>query len=198
MKTNLVIKQAAKLLFNQKGVKNVTLREVAEQIGKSYGNVTYHFPTKEKLISALYEEMNEELLKLQFVRPPDGNLLKYFLSLPGFSYDITLAYLFFYKDYVELKRTYPDFIQKVEQANSLRKVKWLELLLQLQKQGYLKKELTTDDLEYIMELSAGIRLFYFQAKEWEEFDKNSFSVKANKLLYPYLSDTGQTLFINSQ
>lgn len=194
MKTNLAIKASAKRLFNQKGVKNVTLREVAEQIGKSYGNVTYHFPTKEKLITALYEDMNMELSNLQSISPSDDNLLTYFLSLPDYSYDITLCYLFFYKDYVELKRTYPQFINKVEQANSIRKSKWLELLLLVQKQGYLQKELTINDLEYIMELSTGIRLFYFQEKEWEEFDKDSFRLKVNRLLFPYLSQMGQRVF----
>ena len=194
MKTKEIIKEKSRELFNEYGIKNITLREVAKELEKSYGNVTYHFSTKEKLINDLFEDMNKELTELQTMYLPSKNLLEFFLLLPDYSFDITIKYLFFYKDYVEIKRTYPLFFKKVEIANSNRKSKWLLLLIELQKQGFLSQTLIESDLEYIMELSVGIRLFYFQEKEWNEFDKAFFREKVNRLLYPYLSTLGQGLY----
>jgi AcrR family transcriptional regulator len=194
MKTKNSIKNKARLLFNQLGVRNVTLREVAQQLDRSYGNITYYYSTKEKLITELYQDMHEELSHLATLYQPNSNLLQFFLILPVYNFDITFKYLFFNKDYVELKRTYPVFFEQVDLSNQARKAKWLYLLIQLQKEGYLKSSLLVLDLEYIMELSVGIRLFYFQSNEWDDFDKRIFVQKVNRLLLPYLSEQGLAVY----
>ena len=63
MKTKDKIKIKATELFNNKGFKNVTLREVAKALGISYGNVTYHFKTKKEVIKDEdgFEEESETL-----------------------------------------------------------------------------------------------------------------------------------------
>lgn len=194
MKTKDSIKEKGRTLFNQFGVKNVTLREVAKQIGKSYGNITYHFATKEKLITELFYDMNMELSQLQTIYSSEDSLMKFFLMLPEYSFNITIKYLFFSKDYVELKRTYTDFFKTVKSLNEARQSSWLKLLIKLQEEGYLVSELSVKDLEYIMELSVGIRMFYFQNNEWDEFDKSIYIRKVNKLLYPYLSANGLEVY----
>lgn len=138
--------------------------------------------------------MNNALLALQKKIPTTNNLLQYFLVLPKYNFDITLEYMLFYKDFLDLKRSYSDFFKKVEGANTERKKQWLQLLLKLQESGFLHKNLSIDDLEYIMDLSAGIRLLYFQEKECNELNKKAFTVKVNKLLHPYLSNTGKKVF----
>lgn len=179
------IKYQGRLLFNQRGVRNVTLRDIAADLKKSYGNITYHYPTKEILIEAIYEDMNNDLSGLQTTIPENKNLLEYFLMLPELSFDISLNYLFFFKDFVELKRAYPGFYKKVETGNNHRKEKWRQLLQLLQVQGYLKSELDITDLNYIMELSTGIRMMYFMEKE--EYEKAEYTRIVNRLLYPYLA-----------
>ncbi|MDW7692207.1 TetR/AcrR family transcriptional regulator [Flammeovirgaceae bacterium SG7u.111] len=194
MKTKELIKDVARESFNQKGIQNVTLREVAASLKKSYGNVTYHFPTKEHLIEELFQDYNSALKELQIDHSGYENLLHYFLVLPEFSFDITVKYLFFFIDYVELKRIYPEFIQKVEEENKGRKEKWKGLMQVLQKQGFLENKLADEDLEYIMELSAGMRMVYFQENLGKQFDTLAFSKKVNQLLLPYLSEQGKRFY----
>ncbi|MEM1321941.1 MAG: TetR/AcrR family transcriptional regulator [Bacteroidota bacterium] len=194
MKTKDVIKERARLLFNQLGAKNVTLREVAKQLDKSYGNITYHFANKEQLITALFLDMNQKLAQLQTLYHQQENLLTFFLTLPAHSFNITLQYLFFSKDYVELKRAYPEFFQTVAALNTTRRAQWLKLLIQLQREGYLAAQLSVEDLEYIMDLSVGIRMFYFQSHEWNEFDEAVYLKQVNRLLYPYLSVEGKKVY----
>ena len=57
MKTKHLVKQTARVCFNEKGLMNVTLRDVAAQLDKSYGNITYHYPTKEAVITELFDDM---------------------------------------------------------------------------------------------------------------------------------------------
>ncbi len=194
MNTRDRIKTKGKELFNQQGVLNVTLRNIAQELQISYGNVTYHFPNKSKLLEALYEDMNMQLMRLQSQHQVGDNLLTYFLKLPDYNFDITIDYIFFYKDFVELKRNHPEFYEKVEAANLFRRTKWMEMLRILQHQKFLRENLKNEDLDYIIELSVGIRMFYFQSTEIEQIQRSIFKEKVNRLLLPYLSENGIQIY----
>jgi len=56
-KTQYKIIETAILLFNQQGYGAVSLNELAQQLGISRGNLTYHFPTKEALLKVIVDEM---------------------------------------------------------------------------------------------------------------------------------------------
>jgi AcrR family transcriptional regulator len=66
------ILEASRLLFNEKGVMNTTLRDVAKSMNKSYGNITYHFQTKEDVLFSLLDEMNKELIALQEIKESEN------------------------------------------------------------------------------------------------------------------------------
>ncbi len=198
MKTKNLIKTKAIQLFNELGVVNVTLREVANHLDRSYGNITYHFPSKEDLLLAIFEDMNEELMSLSLATIPKNDLLKYFLKLPEYSFDITLKYLFFNQDFLEIKRHYPSLFAKSQQLNKIRKDKWLSLLIELREDGFLKDSLENDDLEYIILISTSVRLFYFQSLDYKMYDKISFSNYVNRLLKPYLSKKGLEIYLLSE
>ena len=194
MNTEEKIKSKGIDLFNQFGFCNVTLRQISQELGISYGNVTYHFSNKSKLLDSIYEDMNIKLTQIQSLLQPDEQLLKYFLKLPDYNFDITLEYIFFYKDFLELKRKYSEFYEKVEIKNQIRRNQWLQLLSALQQKEYLKKELTSEDLNYIIELSISMRMFYFQNTDLKQIEKNTFKDKVNRLLLPYLSDQGLQIY----
>ena len=194
MNTEEKIKSKGIDLFNQFGFCNVTLRQISQELGISYGNVTYHFSNKSKLLDSIYEDMNIKLTQIQSMLQPDEQLLKYFLKLPNYNFDITLEYIFFYKDFLELKRKYSEFYEKVEIKNQIRRNQWLQLLSVLQQNEYLKKELTSEDLNYIIELSISMRMFYFQNTDLKQIEKNTFNDKVNRLLLPYLSDHGLQIY----
>ncbi len=47
----------SRILFNQKGFKNVTIRMIALELKMSSGNLNYHFKKREDILEALYFEM---------------------------------------------------------------------------------------------------------------------------------------------
>ena len=50
-------------IFIQEGYAAMTIRRVAEEMGISAGNLTYHFPTKDLLLQAIIEDCLERLEK---------------------------------------------------------------------------------------------------------------------------------------
>lgn len=55
--TKLEIKQTALHLFLKKGFTNVAVSEISKQIGISKGNFTFHYATKEHLLTELIEDL---------------------------------------------------------------------------------------------------------------------------------------------
>lgn len=69
-KTRVKILETSLLLFNEKGMVNVSLRQIAQELKISQGNLNYHFKLKEDIIEALYfqlvEEMNNQMKSITF------------------------------------------------------------------------------------------------------------------------------------
>lgn len=195
MNTKKQILEASRLLFNEKGVMNITLRDVAKYLNKSYGNVTYHFPIKEDIIFELLREMNEELVLLQEIEESE-NLLLYLFNLPSSNYSISVKYLFFIIDYLELKRNYSMVQDKINKVNADRRGKWKKILLRLKKLEYFNEKITNSDLEYIMYLSYSVRVTYFQTVEFISYSKSEYTIMVTHLLKPYLCLKGLVIYEN--
>lgn len=56
--------QAARRLFNERGYGEVSMRDIADALSISVGNLTYHYPRKEDLIVAVVQDMH------QYYQPP--------------------------------------------------------------------------------------------------------------------------------
>ena len=193
MSTKKIIKEKSRILFNQRGVTNVSLRDVGKELNRSYGNLTYHYPTKEDLVLEIYKEMNVELTDLQSPSAYE-NMLMYFLTLPLISYEISLKYLFFTVDFVEIKRNFPRVYSKMVMSQDKRKQMWLQLLKKLHADGFLIDSLIEDDLMYLMFLSGSIRSSYFQLLPTSQYNKIEFSKTVNRLLKNYLSRKGLKVY----
>jgi AcrR family transcriptional regulator len=74
MKTRERILETALTLFNAKGEGNVSMLEIANELGISPGNLYYHFRGKDPVILELFEHFREELAPL--LDPPLGVRLR--------------------------------------------------------------------------------------------------------------------------
>jgi len=196
MDTKLKIKQAALKLFNQHGLMNVTLRDVAADVSRSYGNITYHFKNKEMVIESIYNDMIQELSLInKDIMESDEPLFTKIITAPNHTFDITMNYLFFYVDYVEIRRNFMKVFKKIDANNKSRMESWKHSLIELQRQNYIRSELDESDLFYLMELSGAMRTFFFLKLSKEELGqrdlKNKYVEYTNKLFYPYLTERGR-------
>jgi AcrR family transcriptional regulator len=73
---NRIISSAVSL-FNERGFVNVTMRDLAQELGISLGNLTYHFKRKDDLIEAIHQQLIEErnaLLETVQIAPSIANI----------------------------------------------------------------------------------------------------------------------------
>lgn len=179
-------------MFNRLGIQGVTLRDVAARLKKSYGNVTYHFPNKEALVEELYRDMLDELELISADMQVQNDLLSAILKAPELTFDLSVKYIFLFKDYIEIRRTFPELSKKIDISNAMRKEALIGVLRFLKAQEVLREDLNDDDLNYIMELSGAMRtMFFVQADPTTKPNaamKKAYVNYVNNLLKPYLSD----------
>lgn len=197
MNTKDQIKQKALELFNSRGLMHVTLRHVAEELNRSYGNITYYFSTKEKLVRELYEDMVSELATIGNRHLNERTRLEDVLAAPGATFDLSLHYLFLWKDYLEILRTYTELRTEVETRNRERMKGYAAVLKNLQEEGFLRKNLDEEDLHFLMRASGSIRIQFFyllDAGKGADILKQEFISMTNRLLKPYLSKKGLEVY----
>lgn len=99
--------------FNKQGIKNTTSRDIAEAMGISRGNLSYHYKCKADLIKDVYQhifEANEiEILPMGLVT------LQHFHELFKQMIDFQDRYRFFFLDIIEILRDYPEIGKRYRQ-----------------------------------------------------------------------------------
>ena len=104
--TKQKIVDAAIKLYNEKGVANVTIRDISAAVGISTGNLAYHFRNQDYIIEEVYRQMKRERDEiLTGVRqiPSFENINRQILPLLS----VAREYRFFHLDTVHLIRNYP-------------------------------------------------------------------------------------------
>lgn len=126
-------------LFNERGIKNVRVQDIAENAGISPGNLTYHFKTKKDLMPSIRRYMMKTLDEMAF-----GN--RFFeKGIEGM--DVVQSYLeylqkfrFFYLDTLEIMREYP-VIQETHRQQIDLEIQSIKNLIQyITKKDYLVPE----------------------------------------------------------
>ncbi len=104
MQTRELIIEKALHLFNERGINEVGVREIARELDISPGNLSYHFPKKEDLIRELLDQLkqsNNQLYQVFFQE--DITLLSY-LSLLQHLFANQYQYRCIYLNVVEIHR----------------------------------------------------------------------------------------------
>lgn len=114
MKAN--IKAAAIQLFNKEGMSNVSMKQLADQMGISAGNLKYHYNTKSDLLEALYEDMYT--VTLDYILPKNTYLTLFHLEEMMGKFDaLQQEYAFFFNDLVNIIKTHPTIAKRYEAGN---------------------------------------------------------------------------------
>lgn len=105
------IAEKAIFLFNKNGLVNVSIRDIANELNISPGNITYHFKNKVNIIDFIYDIIVEERILLA----SQLKLIPSFSNINS-SLEPLLAlfekYRFFYLDILEVTRAYPKLAEK--------------------------------------------------------------------------------------
>lgn len=144
-----IIKSAIRL-FNEKGLVNVRLQHIADDVGISVGNLAYHYYSKEAIVMAIDEQLEEQLSPLLSVEQDFPYLIDFDNHLASY-YFLLKSYSFYFMDLLELERAYPKIHLK-RQAYMTKMIgqfhKWM--LLNVDK-GILKPEMYENHYGYTSE-----------------------------------------------
>jgi AcrR family transcriptional regulator len=138
MNTKDKIIRASIELFNIHGVTKISLRDIANKIGISHGNLAYHFKNKQWIIDEIYTRMEKEMDDVVF---PGGNLsLRHYHNLLKEISDFQKRYRFFYMDMLEITRRYPKVIERYRNTITKRGDEKEQLLKHFIEMGLVKTE----------------------------------------------------------
>ncbi|MEQ6118196.1 TetR/AcrR family transcriptional regulator [Reichenbachiella sp. MALMAid0571] len=141
MKTKDRIVGTAIQLYNENGFSNITSRHIARKIKISHGNLEYHFPNKESLLFAIYEQMREEISSFytgqdKEVSNPVEHLHKLLVRLEEFQW----KYKFFNLDVLEISRNYEKVNLLLKDTLQIRKTQMSGLFQRFINEQYMKPE----------------------------------------------------------
>ena len=153
--TRARILTAAAQLFEQQGYRSVSMRAIAAQLGISVGNLTYHFPHKQDIATALAEqELTAIILPEEATLPAlDGYLRRMLLSLVDHARMFDDPLLF--GDLPGCQQENADRITRLQQNLE-------RLLSQLRQQGRFRQELRGQTLQDV------ITLIMFSHVGWQQ------------------------------
>jgi AcrR family transcriptional regulator len=144
--------------FNERGVENVGMRDLALMAGMRPGNLTYYFPTKGSLIGALTQQLRE-LNNRTILNRPD-------LDIPAVvnmfrqSMQNQSQFRFIFKSFVHLVETYEEVSEPYRQSEKKRFAMLDEIVSTLVGHGHLR-QINADERQYLVGSLGMINRFWF-------------------------------------
>ncbi|NNE76239.1 MAG: TetR/AcrR family transcriptional regulator, partial [Pricia sp.] len=190
--TKQKILQSAIELFNQKGLVNVRLQQIADDTGISVGNLAYHYYSKKAIVLAIDSELGEELELLLSIDQNFPSLIDFDNHL-GRYFFLLNQYSFYFLDLLEIERAYPKMHSKrVEYVEKMIAQIYEWLLLNVEK-GVLKPEKVENHYKHIAESIWMIISFWLtqrQVRGKEEIGEGHFKEFIWNQLFPLFTDSG--------
>ena len=172
MKTNEKITCHALMLFNEKGVDQVSSLEISQALNISYGNLTYHYKKKDDIVLALYTQMQDKL------NTAINHLVQrifeetFYLKLVNEIFEIIWDYRFIYLNINSLMNQFT-FICESEKSYSATRIKILNRAKKyLIQEGYLKEEVNNNYESLIQNLNMILYGWITDAKLFYEGDES--------------------------
>ena len=114
MRKKLILDQSRKL-FNQDGLSNVTIRQIAIGLNMSSGNLNYHFKTRGDVVGGVFEDLmiiEEKFMQLYITTKLDEGQLKRLMKAHA---KAMFDYRFFWLDFVQVGRENIKVQKKVDE-----------------------------------------------------------------------------------
>ncbi len=192
-------------LFNDKGLSQVTLRTIAQEMGISQGNLNYHFKKREEIIETLYFQLVEHIDK-GIVEQQDENSLSSFFKVFRVIMDNFYQYRFFLLDFVQIMRENKKIKTHYAQLNTIRTEQFQNLFVALIANDFIRKEELPHEYEYLYKRLQILINFWISnsATAKETLSKKSITYYYDVIgqsLYPYLTPQGKAeylLYINAK
>lgn len=199
MKTRERILLKALQLFNQEGLKEVTLRKIAGTLEISQGNLNYHFRTKAEIVSQLYfrlvEKMDNEMDKITREQP----ILSFLSKRSLISMEILYEYRFITRDLYKVLTADPGLKQHYLQLQKMRNQQYLFLFQNMIAEGLMRHEELEGEYDRLYERMNILGDNWINAADFFGSDDTSkiayYHALLFEVIYPYLTEKGKEQYL---
>lgn len=136
--TSKKILDAARFLFNSRGIEGTGLRQIAEHSKISPGNLTYHFSNKQLLVEALYFELVEQMDRLVESYAQAQGLLPRLYQATKTSMELFFDYRFLLRDMHVIFRESSLIRQHYIALQAQRKTQFSAIFEAMIEEGFLR------------------------------------------------------------
>ncbi len=186
-------------LYNEMGLRNITSRDIAKEMGKSHGNIEYHFKDKETLLLAIYKQMSTEMTTFYDQKKPGVNSFEKFDLLLHELELFQIKYGFFNLDILEISRNFKSVNVLLQKTLNTRKEQMRSFFLGFMKENLLKNPKNSD---YYLRLQHTIRiLITFWVNQELVLTSYDFAKKGEMirhiwdLLAPFMTEKGKGIYL---
>ena len=183
-------------LFNENGFVNVTMRNLADELGMSLGNLTYHFKKKEELMAAIHEQIDIErnvLLENVQMIPSIANIHQQMVPL----LKLYERYRFLQQDILEINRGYPQ-LAEVKRNQIKSQVKYIKAIIDYSVgSGNMNSESRLGQYQQLAETVWMIITFWLTQRELRDQKGNLYNQARSaiwNLVLPLLTEKGLANF----
>lgn len=105
-------------VFNERGLAAVSMKRIADELGISAGNLSYHFKSKDLLLHAIRDKIATETKN--FFLPSSYLTLHHLEVMVNAFHEHTLSYKFIFNDFAHIARHYPTVAEQHNRLNLQR------------------------------------------------------------------------------
>lgn len=150
MSTKEKILKAALQLFNKHGIARITVRDIAQEIGISHGNLCYHYPNTNNIISALYDELSKKVNDMLDELQPDENVFQTHTNAIRTIFTLAYKYRFFYLHFIEITQRLPALKKKHYELIEQRKTQVRYFFDVLRQHDLFRADLSLEQYELLI------------------------------------------------
>lgn len=190
--TRIKIVESSILLFNNRGLANVRLQDIAEHNNISPGNLTYHFKTKKDLMDYIIYYMIRKLVEIETTQRESLKQMSLYNILRN-NLVFLFNYRFFFRDILEIINLVPNAKSVFKDVIKINEKFSIESINISIKNGYMKKE--AFDGQYKIFAKNNWAIVSSSLTTWEVLDdsKNKYHKILDEIMghfYPYLTKKG--------
>ncbi|MEM6320677.1 MAG: TetR/AcrR family transcriptional regulator [Bacteroidota bacterium] len=179
-------------LFNEHGLANVRLQQIAKETDISVGNLAYHFRNKEAIVEAVVERLEEEVSNIlaNYRRYP--NLMDFDFQLSKY-FSFISDYPFYFLDLLEIERTFPQ-IHTNRQHHTAKMAHQFRKRFDFNEQRGILKEEPREGIYDSIANTILITITFYTPQNMirgnGQVHESSFKEAVWNLMYPYFTDDG--------